>query len=56
MKYQYAHKYPITLPIAWIHRGINNLTRKKIIGKINNKDITTKSEERAKLLQWLELR
>jgi hypothetical protein len=56
MKYQYAHKYPITLPIAWIHRGINNITRKKLIGKINNKDITTKSEERAKLLQWLELR
>jgi hypothetical protein len=55
MRYKYAHKHPITLPIAWIHRAINNITSNKLIGKINSNEIIAKSEDRAKLLQWLEL-
>lgn len=55
-KYGYAHAHPYLLPVAWLHRAINNLSKSNHILKIRNKDISCQSEERSKLLHWLELR
>jgi hypothetical protein len=59
VRYGYAKKYYILLPIAWIHRFIYNLSRKNMITYFktifsNNKNSTF--EKRSKLLRWLELR
>ncbi|MGB8454370.1 MAG: nucleotidyltransferase family protein [Anaerocolumna sp.] len=53
-RYDYAKKLPLLLPFAWIHRFANNLKRLNTLQL--SKDIETSGKDRAKLLQWLQLR
>jgi hypothetical protein len=53
-KYTYARKYPILLPLAWIHRAIYNINRGTSFSL--SAETMNKSKERARLLHWLQLR
>lgn len=59
-KFRYLKKYPVLLPIAWMHRVIENLARKgKVIkNKDDYKNLLKSSDsfkEKYELLKWLEL-
>jgi hypothetical protein len=48
-KYNFAKKYPVLLPIAWIHRAIlayfkNDIFKEILLGKINTETISDKQE------------
>ena len=52
-RYPYAKKYPFLLIFAWFHRAFTNLSR---IGKYKVSPQAEKlSQERVKLLQWLQI-
>lgn len=54
-RYEYAKKYPVLTPIAWIHRIIRSLFRSdlSLSEKANLPDVYGK---RAKLIDWLNLK
>ncbi|MDF2588851.1 MAG: hypothetical protein K0S41_2692 [Anaerocolumna sp.] len=54
--YKYAKKLPILLPIAWMHRGINNIKHMDALKRLRRNEITTTIKARSKLLHWLQLR
>ncbi len=58
LRYGYAKKHPVLLPLAWLHRFIYNLSRKNMITYLKTTISTNKNstfEKRSKLLRWLEL-
>lgn len=53
--YPYVQKYAILVPVAWVHRIINNLVRKDLI--LSEKIPDTKAvDEYVKLFKWLDIK
>lgn len=52
-RYSYIRKHPYLLPLAWIQRAVKNLNRIEFLKY--SKEIKVTSQERAKLLRWLQL-
>ena len=57
-KYAYAKKYPVLIPIAWIHRLIYGIRRKDFSFSEKSSMLVSSpviSQQRAELLHWLDL-
>lgn len=55
-QYRYARKYPLLLPLAWLHRAFYNVKRLYLLPFVYNRETAAAYEERIRLLQWLQLR
>lgn len=55
-RYGYAKRYPILLPIAWVHRAAHNVNRVDQLLPSRMKRSEKTTMERYKLLRWLQLR
>ncbi len=55
-QYRYVRKYPLLLPLAWLHRAVYNLRQLSVLPFVYKKKFTASYEKRIKLLQWLQLR
>jgi len=60
-KYSYIKKYPVLLPVAWLHRLANGVTRRDIAWTFKksifeDKKLAHMAKERDSLLRWFELR
>ncbi|SHO49586.1 nucleotidyltransferase domain-containing protein [Anaerocolumna xylanovorans] len=55
-QYRYAKKFPVLLPLAWIHRAFYNIRQLSLLSFFYNKEAAAAYAERAALLSWLKLR
>lgn len=55
-QYRYARKFPVLLPLAWIHRAFYNIRQLSLLSFVSNKETTAAYARRAALLSWLKLR
>lgn len=55
-RYRYVRKFPLLLPLAWLHRALHNLRQLSVLPFVYKKEFTKSYEKRIKLLQWLQLR
>jgi hypothetical protein len=55
IKYGYAKRFPVLLPLAWLHRAFCNIKKLSAYKGMKSNGIETITQNRASLLKWLEL-